>query len=56
VFGWLKRLFAPRRPVDVQYEQAEQNPPPIVPAAPPTTPYPPAAPIETSMDQDESSS
>ena len=42
----LKRLFARRRrAVDVAYDTESKDAPPVMPAAPPTTPYPPAAPM-----------
>jgi hypothetical protein len=43
----LKKLFSPRtRGRDVEYERPAGNGPTSVPAGPPTTPYPPAAPFE----------
>jgi hypothetical protein len=41
----LKRLFAPRRATDVSYDTEPKDGTPVAPANPPTTPYPPAAPL-----------
>jgi hypothetical protein len=56
MLGWLRKLIAPRRPVDVQYEHRAEDVPSVIPAAPPTTPYPPAAPIDSPARDDESGS
>ena len=43
----LKELFAgPRRPVDVEYDTEKKETPPMAPAGPPTTPYPPVVPLD----------
>jgi hypothetical protein len=43
----LKKLFAgPRRPVDVEYDTEKKKTAPMVPAGPPTTPYPPVVPLD----------
>ena len=47
MLGWLKRLFAWRTPpTGVEYDIRPRETPPVVPAAPPTTPFPPAAPLD----------
>jgi hypothetical protein len=49
VLEWLKRSFARRgRAADVAYDTRPKDRAPAIPAAPPTTPYPPAAPLEGS--------
>jgi hypothetical protein len=49
----LKELFRPRRPVDVEYETEQKNTGPLVPAGPPTTPYPPVVPREDPVENED---
>jgi hypothetical protein len=46
MFGWLKRLFSPKRSVEVEYGSTPENPPKVVPAGPMTTTQPPALPLD----------
>jgi hypothetical protein len=49
----LKELFRPRRPVDVDYETEPKNTVPHVPVGPPTTPYPPVAPRDDPVENED---
>ena len=47
MLAWLKKLFSPRRGMEVEYGHTEAHGPPVVPGGAPTTPYPPAVPLDT---------
>jgi hypothetical protein len=46
MLGRLKRLFSPKRPVEVKYGTTPEHPPKVVPAGPMTTTQPPAVPLD----------
>ena len=47
MLDWLKQLFSPRKATEVEYDPATPDEASmVVPAGPPTTPHPPAVPVE----------
>ncbi len=46
MFGWLKKLFTPKRPAEVEYVSTPERPPKVVPAGPMTTTQPPVVPLD----------
>jgi hypothetical protein len=46
VLDWLKRLFSSRKVPEVEYDPTPGDGPIMAPSGPPTTPYPPAVPVE----------
>ena len=52
MLGWLKKLFSGRGGLEVEYGTT-QGETPLMPAGPPTMPYPPAAPLDRPDEADE---
>jgi hypothetical protein len=46
VLAWLKKLFSRGKGPEVEYLPTDPEAPAVLPAGPPTTPYPPAVPVE----------
>lgn len=46
MLDWLKQLFSPRKAPEVEYDPTAGDGPIMAPSGPPTTPYPPAVPVE----------
>jgi hypothetical protein len=52
VLDWLKQLFSPRKAPEVEYDATAGEGPIAVPSGPPTTPHPPAVPVENPVPEE----